>query len=110
MLDKTVISDEIKDAILDVLPNAIKLGMIQTTPVKSEEAKENFQKLGEAIADMIAEPLASRIASAIDAYIKMADFSGTIITAGSPVTQTAIVMPGGMPVLNGAIPNTLKIQ
>jgi hypothetical protein len=54
--------------------------------------------------------LADNIANAIDYYIKNMAITGTIITVGSPVTQTAVITSMPTPVANGKVPNTLGIS
>jgi hypothetical protein len=60
---------------------------------------------------LIAEPLAERLSTAIDYYIKSGCISGTIITVGGPTTQTATISPInlGNPTA-GKVPNTLGIS
>ena len=58
----------------------------------------------------IVKQLAQLIANAIDYYVKNISITGTIITVGSMVTQTAMIAPAPTPVVAGAIPNTLGIK
>jgi hypothetical protein len=50
------------------------------------------------------------MAQAIDYYTKNAQIFGTVITMGSPTTQTAMINSTPMPATNGSIPNTLGIK
>jgi hypothetical protein len=60
--------------------------------------------------ELVSESLADIIANAIDYYIKNMNITGTIITVGSPVTQTAVIAPAPTPITGGKIPNTFGIS
>ena len=110
MLNLQGLTNDIVSAFNDILPGAFEQALLQTFPEKSEAGAEIAKEFGETISNLISKPLGSRIASAIDYYIKTGSLKGTIITAGSPFTQTAVISPVNMgnPVA-GAVPNTLGI-
>ncbi len=109
MLDVNGLTDDIKSAIKDTIPNAIKTAMFYTMPNQNKDAEEMCEEMGKHVAEELADSLASRIATAIDSYVRCMEFQGTILTTGSPVAQQAVIFPSGMPVTNGKIPNTLGI-
>lgn len=112
MLIQAGLSKKFKEAIEDTVPNAIENALNSSMSVKSEEAEKANKELADMIGKLLAEPLAERLSSAIDTYIKSACIYGTIITAGSPVTQTAVIPPGcacGM-ATSGKVPNTLGVM
>ena len=63
----------------------------------------------ETLTEKVIDPLAKRLAAAIDYYVRNANVYGTIITTGSPVTQMAAIS-SPTPLTNGKIPNTFGIQ
>lgn len=79
-------------------------------PEKSEYGEDLAKDMAETFDELTAEPLADLLANAIDYYVKNITITGTIITAGSPVTQTAQIVPSPTPVTAGKIPNTLGIS
>ena len=53
--------------------------------------------------------LFSRIVTA-GYYVRNIEISGTVITVGGPMTQTAKINGMPTPILNGVVPNTLGIK
>lgn len=104
------LESQLKSALGNIIPKAIEQCKLNEYPNESELAKEKAKEFAETFDDLVTEQLAKLIASAIDYYIKNATITGTIITAGSPVTQTAVIMPAPMPSTAGKIPNTLGIM
>ena len=104
------LKEDFKSALEDILPGAIENGMLQTFLIRNDDAKEICKNVAETITDLVADPLADRFAGAIDAYVKCMDITGTIITAGSPVTQTAVILTTTVPTTNGLVPNTLGVK
>lgn len=78
-------------------------------PETSKKGKDKASEFGEIIKDQIAEPMSTRMAEAIDYYIKNADVYGTIITVGGMTTQTASINSPS-PITNGKVPNTFGIK
>ena len=110
MLDKGSLKDDIQGALEDILPTAFTQCIQGLFTLKTETGDQMAENFGKNLTEMIAEPLATRISDAIDAYIKCMEIKGTVLTMGSPFTQTAQIMAMPMPVLNGAIPNTLGVS
>ena len=109
MLNPTRLEEELKKAFEECFPSAFEKAFYETLPEKSEIGEKTAKQFGETITDLLAEDLAKRIAGAIDYYVKNISISGTVITIGSPFTQTAVINSPG-PVVNGSIPNSLKIS
>lgn len=109
MLNPDKLKSELQKAFEEVLPNAFEQALVQTFPEKTEEGSKKAKQFGETITEMLSEDLATRIAGAIDFYVKNISISGLIITMGSPFTQTANINSPS-PVTNGLVPNSLKIS
>ena len=111
MLNLSGLEADLKACFDETLPGAFEEAMLATLPQKSEIGDNMAKQFGETICDLLSESWAKRIASAIDYYIKSGSIYGTIITVGSPFTQTAVISPMnlGNPA-SGAVPNTLGIQ
>lgn len=109
MLNPDNLEKQIKNALEQYLPPAFEGACLTLMPSKSENGDEMAKVFGQTVSDLLAEPLASSIAAAIDYYVKNISISGTILTTGSPVTQQAIIQSPS-PLTNGIIPNSLKIQ
>ena len=109
MLNPAGLEQQIKNALMQYLPPAFQQAAKILMPTETDAGNEMCKDFGQAVSDMLAEPLASSLAAAIDYYVKNITFQGTIITTGTPVTQTATIMPAPTPVVAGVIPNTLKV-
>ena len=109
MLKEPKLKQEIKKAFDETLPAAFEQAFLLTYPEKSKIGSKIAKQFGEVINDLVSEPLAERLAAAIDYHIRSANVYGTIITTGSPVTQMAFVNSPS-PLTNGKIPNTLGIM
>lgn len=111
MLNLSGLEADLKACFDETLPSAFEEAMLATLPQKSEIGDNMAKQFGETICDLLSESWAKRIASAIDYYIKSGSIYGTIITVGSPTTQTAVISPMnlGNPA-SGSVPNTLGIQ
>lgn len=110
MLNVNDLESQIKSALSNIIPNAIKECKLAELTEESDLGKEKAEEIAKLFDELVSEQLAKCIAGAIDYYVKNAQIYGTIITAGSPVTQTAVIMSQPMPTVNGAIPNTLGIK
>jgi len=110
MLDKSLLKDDIQGAFEEVLPSAISHCILMTLPAPSDAGEEMAKNFADTLTEMIAEPIATRIADGIDAYVKCMSIQGTLITMGSPFTQTAQVLSLPMPALNGVVPMTLGVS
>lgn len=108
MLNKQTLQDEIQDALENLLPNAFREGLKATYPRETAAGNKSAERFASVITELLAKPLAESLAAAIDYHVRSADVYGTIITVGSPTTQTAIVNSPS-PLTNGKVPNTLGI-
>jgi hypothetical protein len=109
MLNPASLEQQIKNALEQYLPPAFEQAAKILLPTETEVGKEMCKDFGQAVSDMLSEPLASSLAAAIDYYVKNITFQGTIMTTGTPVAQTAIITPAPSPIVAGVIPNTLKV-
>ena len=109
MLKVDKLEKEIKKAFDETFPGALEQAMLMIFPEQSKTGDNIAKKFGETVNDLISEPMAQRLAAAIDYHVRSANIYGTIITVGSPVTQTAVIS-SPTPLTNGKIPNTLGIQ
>jgi hypothetical protein len=110
MLKVDDLKSQLKSAITNTVKPAIKQVLLASYPVKSNQGDEMAERLSQTFDELVSEQLATLFAQAIDYYIKNASITGTIITAGSPVTQTAVITSLPTPVTNGKVPNTLGIS
>ena len=109
MLKVDKLEKEIKKAFDETLPGALEQAMLSIFPEKTSTGDDIAKNFGEAVTDLISEPLAQRLAAAIDYHVRSATIYGTIVTVGSMVTQTAVVnSPSAL--TNGKVPNTLGIK
>lgn len=109
MLNPDTLEKEIKNALEQYLPDAFEQAAHCLIPNNSEIGDDMCKEFGATVSDILSEPLASSLAAAIDYYVKNISLQGTIITTGSPVSQTAVIVPAANPTVAGSIPNTLKI-
>ena len=108
-LNKETLKKEIQEAIEDVLPGALQQGLISIQPRNTEVGQEAAEKFAKTITELLAEPLATALAAAIDYHVRSAEIYGTINTIGGPSSQMAtIVSP--TPLTNGKTPNSLGIK
>ena len=110
MLNVEGLKDNIKQMIQDIVIPAVKEIELARQAVKSDAGDKMAEQIAETFDDLVTEPLAENLANAIDYYVKNIAITGTIITSGSPVTQTAIITSMPTPVVNGKVPNTLGIS
>ena len=109
MLNENKLYKEIKASFNETFPTAFEHAFRTTFPEQSAAGNEVAKQFGKSIDDAISDPLAKRLAAAIDYYVRNANVYGTIITTGSPVTQMAAIS-SPTPLTNGKIPNTFGIQ
>lgn len=105
---------DLKNTFSQILPNAIEVCMRSTFTDMNDQSEKLCSEFAKRFDDMVSDALAERIADIIDQYVKSMCIYGTVITAGSPVTQTALINPGGVvnianPVA-GKIPNILGVM
>lgn len=109
MLNENKLYTEIKKAFDETLPTAFEHAMKSTFIGSTTYADDMAKQFGKSINDAISDPLAKRLAAAIDYYVRNADIYGTVITVGGPMTQMAKI-ESPLPLTNGKIPNTLGIK
>jgi len=110
MLMVNDLKDQLQSAFESIIPGAIETCMKNREPRKTDEGYQKIEEFAETFKELVCEDLADSIANAIDYYIKNATITGTVITVGSPFTQTAPIVPAPMPATAGKIPNTLGIS
>lgn len=110
MLKKDDLKSQIKSALSNTIPPALEQCMINHSGVESDAMTQAAKEFRETFDDLVSEPLAELLASAIDYYVKNATITGTIITVGGMTTQVANISPAPNPVTAGKIPNTLGIS
>lgn len=110
MLNVDGLKEQIMQTIKDIVIPAIKEIELARQPIKSDIGDQHAEQIANTFDELVTEPLADNIANAIDYYIKNMSITGTIITVGSPVTQTAVISSMPTPVANGKVPNTLGIS
>ena len=110
MLDVDKLKDQIKTGIQNTVVPAIERMELKRQPRTSKKGNEQAKNIANAFDELVSESLADIIANAIDYYIKNMNITGTIITFGSPTTQTAKINPAATPIVGGKIPNTLGIS
>ena len=110
MLKPDDLKSQLKSAFSAYLPPALEQCLVNAAGVESDAVNEMAKNFADTFDDLVSEPLAESIANAIDYYVKNATITGTIITVGSMVTQTAQIAPAPTPVTGGKIPNTLGIM
>lgn len=110
MLKVDDLKSQIASAIKNIVVPAIEQCIKNKTSQKSDKEYEEAKKFAESFDNQVTDQLADSLANAIDYYIKNADITGTIITVGSPTTQTAVISPPPTPVVGGKVPNTFGIN
>lgn len=110
MLNVNKLKSEIADGIRNTVIPAIERIELQKMPQTSDLGKKVAKEVAETFDDMVTDALADVIANAIDYYIKNANITGMVITAGGPTTQVANITPAPNPITGGKIPNTFGIS
>lgn len=114
MLNPSQLKEDIKSSFSNIIPNALEICMRSTFTNLNDESEKLCSEFAKRFDEMVSDPLAERLADIIDQYVKSMCIYGTIITTGSPVTQTAPINPGGaINVANpvaGKVPNTFGIM
>ena len=110
MLDKDTLKENLANGLSTIVRPAIEECFKRMWPVKSNTGDSYAESFANNFDEMVSEQLAEVFASAIDYYVKNIEINGTIITMGSPTTQTAKINGMSTPILNGVVPNTLGIR
>lgn len=110
MLNSTALKLQLQTGFSAIFKTAIETMMLNMFPETSNAGNEYAKRAADDFDKLVSDDLATLISTSIDAYIKNASITGTIITAGSPSTQTAKISSLPTPVSNGKVPNTLGIN
>ena len=70
MLNPAGLEQQIKNALNQYLPPTFEEAAKQLMPQETEAGKEMCKAFGDTVAELLAEPLASSLAAAIDYYVK----------------------------------------
>lgn len=100
---------ELQKAVEETFPPALERAMLTLVPGKSESGSKCAKEFAKVATKLLAEVFSTRIAYAIDYYVKNADVYGTIITTGGPTTQMARI-ESASPLTNGKVPNSFGIK
>lgn len=111
MLNSTAFANEIKGIFDDILPDALEAALNSLADYKSKDLEKKNKEFADMLTNMLSMPLSQRLAGAIDHYIKSGQIYGTIITTGSPLSQTGVIAPSPLGMAtSGKVPNTLGIM
>ena len=110
MLKVDTLKEQIKSGLTEVYKPAIEQCLLALFPTQTTAGNEKAKEIAELFDNMTADLFAEMLAKCIDYYVKNITITGTIITTGSPVTQTAQIYGAAMPVMAGKLPNTLGIK
>ena len=110
MLDKETLKENLANGLSTIVRPAIEECFKRMWPAKSNIGDSYAEAFANNFDEIVSEQLAEVFAAAIDYYVKNIEIFGTVITVGSPTTQTAQINGMSTPLLNGAIPNTLEIR
>lgn len=109
MLKVDKLEEELKKAFEETIPMAFERALQMTFPKDSKIGDEMAGEYGKLLGEMIAEPLAKRLAAAIDYHVRSAEVYGTLITTGAPTTHYCNISSPS-PLTNGKMPNSLGIR
>lgn len=110
MLNVATLELNIKQAFDEVFPPAFERAMLEMMPQKSDDGDKKAKNFAQTVTDLIAGDMASRLASAIDYYVRNANVYGSILTVGSPYVHTAVLTTIPVGTGGGSIPNMLGIM
>lgn len=110
MLNKSELESQIKSSFDEHFKNACEQAVAKLMPVPTKNGEKRIKEFAECFTKIIADNLSTCLAEAIDYYVKNIELHGTIITVGSPTTQTAKIDCTPNPTANFAIPNCLGIK
>ena len=111
MLKQKELTTMLKHTIKDCAYVAMKSAMLGESKRNSKANKEKIDKFAKTFSSILAKNLSEGMAIAIDTYIRSIEFTGLIITTGTPVTQQATIVP--MEIGNfmaGIVPNTIGLM
>lgn len=108
-LKKETLKQEIQDAIEQLLPPALEEAYKHTLTRNTESGRKAAKNFADVATELLAEPMAKALSSAIDYHVRSANIWGQIITNGSPTTHYCRINSPS-PLTNGTIPNTFGIK
>ena len=120
MLDQAKLKGSIQSAFEEILQPALETAFSKVCPKDTTDGSQAATNFANTATELISEPLAERLASAIDYYVRNANIFGNFMilgvnTVGSPSAQTQVVplpitvqtMPVGLGGGCMPLPNTL---
>ena len=110
MLDKDTLKENLANGLSTIVRPAIEECFKRMWPAKSNIGDAYAETFANNFDEMVSDQLSEVFAAAIDYYVKNIEIFGTVITVGSPTTQTARINSLNTPIINGVIPNTLGIR
>lgn len=110
MLNLDALKTQIKNGLTEIYKPAVKQVILDLFVQRTEYGDELAEEISTTFDEITAEPFAELLSAAIDYYVRNISLSGTVITVGSPTTQTAYIAPASSPQIAGKIPNTLGIS
>lgn len=110
MLNSEKLKAQLKDAMSMTIKPAIEQCFLNMFPETSEIGNSNAKEFAETFDSLVSEQLADLFATAIDSYIRNIAITGTIVTHGTRVMQTAHISSNKVPTVNGKVINTLGIS
>lgn len=109
MLNKDELRSQIQSSLDTHFKAACEEAVAKLMPRPTKNGNKRIKAFAESFTNIIAENLSTCLAESIDYYIRNIELHGTVVTVGSPTTQTAIINCTPTPTINGTIPNTLHI-
>ena len=110
MLNSDKLKSQLKDALSTTLKPAIEQCFLNMFPETSDVGNSTAKEFAETFDTLVSDQLADLFATAIDSYIRNISITGTIVTKGTRVMQTARISSNKVPTINGKIINTLGIS
>lgn len=110
MLNIDELENQIKEAWQSIVPPALETCLKNMFGIEGEVPNETAKAFADTFDELTTDAIGGLLAAAIDYYVKNIDVTGTVITVGSPGTQTAKISAAPMPSLGGSIPNTFGIS
>jgi hypothetical protein len=120
MLDQGKLKSSIQSAFEEISQPALETAFSKVCPKDTNDGSSAAKNFADTATELISEPLAERLASAIDYYVRNANVFGNfmilgVTTVGSPCAQSQVVplpisvqtMPVGMGGGCMPLPNTL---
>lgn len=108
MLDPIVLQQQIQGA-LRPLSVAIEQSFSRLFPLQTKKDKETLKAIKADFETLVLNQVSIMLAYAIDSYIKNANITGMILTAGGPHSQMATITSSPLSKGGGLEPNNLLI-